>query len=153
MGETKELAIEDCFLSELFQHTDQKGGVFHFMKQSHPLYLGFGEVYFSNVIAGVTKGWKKHKKMTCNLVVPVGHVCFHLYDQRIATTSSGTYIKVNLGKSNYQMLTIAANVWFAFTGGEQDEPNVIANFADIEHNDEEVETRPLSYFSFINNGR
>ena len=32
--------------------------------------------YFSVVNPGVVKGWKLHKKMTCNLIVPIGTIKF-----------------------------------------------------------------------------
>ena len=48
------------------------GDVSHGMKISDPGFAGFGEVYFSNIEPGVVKAWKRHRKMTLNLVVTVG---------------------------------------------------------------------------------
>ena len=40
----------------------------------------FGEVYFSSIKPKSVKAWKLHKKMTLNIVVPVGKVRFALFD-------------------------------------------------------------------------
>ena len=42
----------------------------------------FKESYFSTVNGDVIKPWKKHNKMTLNLVVPLGEIKFVLFDDR-----------------------------------------------------------------------
>ena len=59
-----------------------EGSVLHFMKNSDIEFKNFGEVYFSTVKKDCIKAWKLHKKMTLNLVVPVGRILFHFIDGR-----------------------------------------------------------------------
>ena len=54
----------------------EQGDVLHFMKNSAESFKGFGEVYFSKINTYSIKGWKLHKKMTLNLIVPIGTVKF-----------------------------------------------------------------------------
>ena len=54
-----------------------KGGdVQHYLKSTDPGFLEFGEIYFSRVDFKEVKAWKRHRKMTLNLAVPVGEVKF-----------------------------------------------------------------------------
>jgi dTDP-4-dehydrorhamnose 3,5-epimerase len=54
----------------------EDGSVMHSLKSSEKDFKGFGESYFSTVNNGAIKAWKRHKKMTLNLTVPVGIVRF-----------------------------------------------------------------------------
>ena len=90
------------------------GNVMHAMKESSAGYLGFGEVYFSQVDKGIIKAWKRHKKMTLNLVVPVGKIRFVLFDNRKLT--NGRFQEVIISKDNYCRLTIPPMVWLGFQG-------------------------------------
>ena len=53
-----------------------KGDVLHALKSTESDYQGFGEAYFTTIIKNETKGWKKHQRMTMNLIVPTGSVRF-----------------------------------------------------------------------------
>ena len=56
-----------------------KGNIMKYIQKSDKNYLNFGEVYFSWIKKNNFKGWKFHKKMHMNLVVPVGSVRFVFY--------------------------------------------------------------------------
>ena len=54
-----------------------KGGdIYHILKSNESSFDNFGEAYFSWIDHFYVKGWKRHLKMTCNLVVPIGTVNF-----------------------------------------------------------------------------
>jgi dTDP-4-dehydrorhamnose 3,5-epimerase len=74
--------------------TDERGAVLHMMKNNHRfMEQQFGEIYFSEINPGVTKGWKRHNKMTQRLCVPSGLIKFVMYDDR---EDSPSYRKVDL---------------------------------------------------------
>ncbi|BET12287.1 dTDP-4-dehydrorhamnose 3,5-epimerase [Pandoraea sputorum] len=117
-----------------------KGDVFHGLKATDDTFRGFGEAYFSTVLTGITKGWKRHERMTLNLIVPVGTIEFHLRAGDGKPTES-----VRLGDSNYARLTVPPGVWMAFTGiGES--LNLLLNVADIPHDPTEAVNVPLESF-------
>ena len=58
------------------------GDIMHFLKSSSNGYRKFGEVYFSWINENAIKAWKKHNKMTLNLVVPIGKVKFVFHDNK-----------------------------------------------------------------------
>lgn len=124
-----------------------KGDVFHAMKASDPGFSGFGEAYFSTIRPGDVKGWKKHRRMTLNLVVPVGEIWFVLHDDRAGSTSAGSFFDVSLSSSNYQRLTVPPGVWMGFKGVGT-VLSLLLNLANLEHDPAESENVPLDHIPF-----
>ena len=123
------------------------GNVLHGMKKHDQGYVGFGEAYFSTVNSGAVKGWKRHRRMTLNIVVPVGAVRFVIYDDR---TDSPTYEKcqeVTLSKENYLRLTVPPMLWMAFQG-VSNERSILLNIADICHEPDESDQKKIEDIHF-----
>lgn len=94
-----------------------KGDIFHALKSTDEGYAGFGEAYFSQIESGAVKGWKRHNRMTLNIIVPVGKIRFVVYDDRQGSATNGKFQEVILSpESNYQRLTLAPGLWMAFQG-------------------------------------
>lgn len=97
-----------------------KGDIYHAMKSTDEGYMGFGEAYFSQIEHGKVKGWKRHNRMTLNLIVPFGSVKFVIYDDRKNSITYGQFEEIVLSpESNYKRLTIAPGLWMAFYGEGQ----------------------------------
>ena len=103
----------------------------------------FGEIYFSEVMPNVIKGWKKHKITTQNFVVPVGRIKLVLYDQRQDSGTSEMVFETELGRNNYKMITIPPQIWYGFQGLSND-VSIIANLIDNPHDPEESESLDIS---------
>ena len=128
---------------------DTKGGdVLHAMKMSDHGYSGFGEAYFSTIEPQAIKGWKRHKQMVLNLVVPVGTVRFILFDDRDNQDNVNQFQEVTLSiEDGYSRLTIPPMIWVGFQGlGLQ--TSLVLNLANIEHSPEEVERKELAKIKF-----
>lgn len=138
--------IKDVILTDLKKIPTPKGMVFHGLKASEASFKGFGEAYFSSVGANETKGWKRHTRMTLNLIVIVGEIEFTIYDNRPDSPTSGKIQKVRLSRENYQRLTLPPNVWFAFKGVATPE-NILLDIINEEHRPDEAETLPLETFN------
>ncbi len=94
-----------------------KGDIYHALKSTDEGYTGFGEAYFSQIKHGEAKGWKRHNRMTLNIVVPVGTIKFVIYDDREGSDTYGQFEEIILSpESNYQRLTLAPGLWMAFYG-------------------------------------
>ena len=139
--------IEGVRLTSLMKVSHPKGDVYHAMKKSDNGYAGFGEAYFSTIKRGEIKGWNKHKRMTLNLVVPVGEVIFIIYDGREKSATKGNFFEVILSRSNYQRLTVHPGLWLAFMG-KSNGTNLILNIADMEHDPEEIERFNLDQIDY-----
>lgn len=146
-----ELNIEGCVLSPLKRIPKVGGSILHALKTSDVGYAGFGEVYFSSAGPGVASDWKRHKRMTLNLIVPVGEIKFVLFDQRKDSSTFGNSVEVILGASNYSRLTIPPDIWLAFKGIAKSE-SFLANVANLEHDPLEAERAPLHTFYFDDKG-
>ncbi|HEY4156276.1 MAG TPA: dTDP-4-dehydrorhamnose 3,5-epimerase family protein [Puia sp.] len=134
--------IKEVVLTPLRIIPGDSGEVLHALKQNEISFQGFGEAYFSTVRKHAVKGWKKHRRMLLNLVVPSGVIRFVLYDDRPESKSFQTIQEVVLSKENYQRLTVPPGVWMAFQG-MSDELNILLNIASIPHDPAEADSLPL----------
>jgi dTDP-4-dehydrorhamnose 3,5-epimerase len=139
--------IEGVILTLLKNIFHPSGNILHAMKATDPGYKGFGEAYFSTVNYQAIKGWKKHKIMTLNLVVPVGKIRFVIYDDRNESPTKGIFEEIVLSPENYQRLTIPPHVWLGFQGLEK-ELNLLLNIGDITHDPLEAENLEINTFKY-----
>lgn len=118
---------------------DERGAVMHMLRSDSLVFKHFGEIYFSEVNPGVTKAWKRHKRMTQHFSVPTGKVKFVVYDDRSDSPSCGLFGIYELGRPDaYQLLVIPPMLWYGFQG-RSTSPSVIANCADMPHDPIESE--------------
>lgn len=139
--------ISDVLITPLKIINVDAGNVYHALKASDQGFSEFGEVYFSQILHGKTKAWKRHKKMTLNIVVPIGSIRFVIYDDRPESITKKQYQIVELSIKNYCRLTIPPMVWFGFQGLGKD-INMLLNIASIPHSDEEVEAKSLEEINY-----
>lgn len=132
--------LQPLIITPLRRINNPKGDIFHGIKVSDIGYVSFGEAYFTSIVLGEVKGWKKHCDMTMNIVVPLGMVRFHIHNLAIRKTSS-----YDLGVANYCRLTIPPGYWVAFRGLSEDR-NLILNIASLEHDADEAVNMPLETF-------
>lgn len=134
--------IEGVTLTPLKIIEGEAGNVMHALKQSEPSFAGFGEAYFSTVNFNSVKGWKKHKQMLLNIIVPAGAIRFILYDGRVESITYGQFQELTLSPSAYQRLTVPPGIWMAFKGLSES-LNMLLNIASIPHHPEEADNLPL----------
>ena len=132
--------IAGVLLTPLKRIAGPDGGVLHALKISAPGYSGFGEAYFSEIHQGAVKGWRRHNRVTMNLVVSRGNVLFVVHDE-----SHGIFAEHRIGDENYARLTVPPGLWVAFRG---DGPgtSLVLDIIDVEHDPDEAETRNLAEF-------
>ena len=118
------------------------GSVMHGLKKSDSSFNGFGEVYFSNIKYESIKAWKRHSRMTMNLLVPVGKVKFVFYDE-----DEDIFEEHIIGRKDYFRITVFPKIWFGFKGLDKYE-NLVMNFADLEHDPEEAERKNINFLKY-----
>ncbi len=133
--------MDKVILTPLKQIMHPQGDIFHGMKKSDVGYDGFGEAYFSTIHQGDIKGWKKHIRMTLNLVVVSGEIEFVVYDE-----GSKEFFSIKLSHENYQRLTVKAGAWVAFRGLASN--NMLLNLANLEHDPKEAINIDLSEINY-----
>ena len=140
MGESVDNIIKYIPLKKI---SNPLGDVWHAIKSSDGEYAGFGEAYFSFIEKGKIKGWKKHKKATLNLIVPVGEIKFFAYDEEQEDKHS-KLSSFTLSEENYFRLTVPSGIWLAFKGLK--ERNMLLNVSDYSHDPSEVEAVEIENF-------
>jgi dTDP-4-dehydrorhamnose 3,5-epimerase len=120
---------------------NDNGDILHGLKATDQAYVAFGEAYFSTISFGKKKGWKKHLRMTLNVVVPIGEIEFVLFDERPGVTN-GRFYEVTLSRKNYFRLTVPPGIWMAFHGKAPGE-SMLLNIASIPHDPTEAQSLPI----------
>ena len=72
--------IDGVKIIDLKKITDERGMIFHMLKNTDEHFQKFGEIYFSCGYPGVVKAWHIHKEMTLNNCCIVGMIKLVLYD-------------------------------------------------------------------------
>jgi dTDP-4-dehydrorhamnose 3,5-epimerase len=128
--------IKDVLISDLSVIDVLGGNIMHGIKKSSTGYVDFGEAYFSEIQSNSIKAWKRHKKMTLNIIVPIGKIRFVLFDDR--DVKGKQFQEIIISKENYCRLTVPPMVWLGFQGLSS-KGSMLLNIADIEHDPDEVD--------------
>ena len=138
---TGQSSIDGVLVTGLRQVVDERGAVLHHMRSDAPEFTTFGECYFSEMIPGAVKAWKRHSEQTQHLAVPIGRVRFVIYDDRELSPTNGSLEVVELGRpDHYNRLRIPKDLWYGFTC-LSDKPALIANCTDQPHDPTDTELR------------
>ena len=116
----------------------ENGNVKRGLRSSDNSFEGLGELYFTEVNKNKVKGWKRHTKMTLNLLPVIGDIVLYIKRDLLDTPE-----EVSFGSDDYKLVCIETNVWFAFKGIA--DVNVMANLASIEHDPSEIENSSYCY--------
>ena len=135
--------LNNIVITQLSTFDVDGGRVMHGIKKNDIGYVGLGEVYFSYIDPKAVKAWKKHNRMTLNLVVPLGKVRFVFCDP----LSEGHYRVEDVGEGNYVRLTVPPGIWFGFQGIAL-QPSLVTNIADLQHDSAEVERQAVLSFDY-----
>ena len=130
--------IDGVTVTPLRRIPDERGAVFHMLREDSPLFERFGEIYFSLVYPGIVKGWHVHRRMTLNYAVPVGMIKLVCYDGRDDSPTRGAVQELHIGELNYALVTIPPLVWNGFKG-EGTSAALVANCATVPHDPDEID--------------
>ena len=145
---TQEIGITGVRLQPLAVIPTPGGAVMHMLRPGAALFSdfgeGFGEIYFSEILNGHIKAWKRHTRQTQHFAVPVGQIKIVLYDDREHSPTRGVLRELALGRPNhYSLLRIPVNVWYGFTT-LNDRYALICNCPDIPHDPKESISIPAT---------
>ena len=120
---------------------NKKGDILKGFLKSEDEAIEVNEVYFTEINPSEIKAWKRHKTMTCNLIVLRGKV------KIVIQKKDKSFLTQILSKENYKMITIPPNFWFGFQCLTQ-ETGLLVNISNEEHNDDEVEQADINDLMF-----
>lgn len=147
---TVSTCIEGLTVTPLRQFNDARGSVLQMLRADAADFQTFGECYFSEIVPGALKAWKRHRRQTQNLAAPVGRVRFVVFDARESSPTRGRYDVIEIGRPDtYARLRIPPMVYYGFTCTSE-VPALVANCVDIPH--DPTESDALA-FEELDNGR
>ncbi len=136
--------IDGVIITELRQISDERGAVLHMLRCDAPEFVRFGECYFSEVLPGAIKAWKRHRAQTQHLAVPVGRIRLVIYDDRESSPTRGNLQVLELGRPDaYLRLRIPPGLWYGFACISAT-PALLANCADLPHDPADSELWPAN---------
>lgn len=138
-----EPSLDEILVTPLKQIDTPGGDIFHGIKAMDAGFSGFGEVYFSWINFQAVKAWKQHRRMTMNLIVPVGNVRFAFYQE-----SEDIFRTETIGQDNYCRLTVPPKIWFGFSGVFMPK-SLVTNVANLSHDPHEVLRKDLNDISYL----
>ena len=130
--------IEGVIIKPLKRFPDERGCIFHMLRNDDPIFEQFGEIYFSMVYPGVIKGWHLHKHMTLHYAVLQGMIKLVLFDDREESPSRGQLMELFVGEQNYCLVKIPPLIWNGYKGIAA-KPAIVANCATLPHDPQEME--------------
>jgi len=142
----QEMPIVGLILQSLCTIPTEGGPVLRMLRPDTPLLpdfsQGFGELYFSEVLPGKVKAWKRHRRQTQLFAVPCGLLELVFFDNRPGSATDQVLFHTLLGRpEHYALLRIPPMVWYGFRA-RGDQPALICNFADMPHDPAECERLP-----------
>jgi dTDP-4-dehydrorhamnose 3,5-epimerase len=132
--------IDGVTVTPLRRIPDERGAVFHMLREDTPGFERFGEIYFSMVYPGAIKAWHLHREMTLNYAVPVGMIKLVCFDDRDGSSTRGNLLELHVGDLNYALVTIPPFVWNGFKGAGT-VPALVANCSTVPHRPDEIERK------------
>jgi dTDP-4-dehydrorhamnose 3,5-epimerase len=135
------ITLNEIIITQLARIQTPNGDVLHGMKCTDNGYNDFGEAYFSWIDFNSVKAWKRHTKMTMNIIVPIGNVRFVFFNE-----SEGFRVE-EIGVDNYARMTVPPGIWFGFQGLGINQ-SLLLNISSILHDPTEVERRELHTINF-----
>jgi dTDP-4-dehydrorhamnose 3,5-epimerase len=136
------ISLADISLTALARIPTKGGDVLHGIKLTDQSYSGFGEAYFSWVDMNAIKAWKRHLKMTMNVIVPFGQTRFVF-----RLPGEDVYRVEDIGVERYARITVPPGIWFGFKGLSSPQ-SLVLNVASIAHDPTEVERVSVSEFKY-----
>ena len=122
-----------------------KGNVLKFIDKKNKNFIKFEKVFFSFVNYKSIKAWKMHKKMTLNIVVPIGNVRFVLFEMKKNKVSKIEEVKI--GQNDYRLLTINPKIWYGFIGISKN-PSMIVSLTNMLHDENEMVRENINFFDY-----
>ena len=110
---------------KLLTFNNKKGKVLRAFRKKDNKIGEFGEVYLTWINKNAIKGWKLHKKMHMNLVVPIGLVKFVFYE-------NNKFQEIIIGEKKYYRIYVPNQIYFAFQNLSE-KKSLVINYSNIIH--------------------
>ena len=133
--------MDEISIKNLSIINNKKGDILKGFLKSDNKTINVKEVYFSEINPNQIKAWKKHKKMTSNLIAVKGEI------KIVIQKKDKSFVTEIISKKNYKMISIPPNFWFGFQCIST-EAGMLVNISNEEHDDLESEQLDIEKILF-----
>jgi dTDP-4-dehydrorhamnose 3,5-epimerase len=133
--------MDEISIKNLSIINNKKGDILKGFLKSDNKNINVKEVYFSEINPKQIKAWKKHKKMTSNLIAVKGEI------KIVVQRKDKSFITEIISKKNYKMVSIPPNFWFGFQC-VGDKAGMLVNISNEEHDDLESDQLDIEKILF-----
>jgi dTDP-4-dehydrorhamnose 3,5-epimerase len=129
--------LENIIITKLKKIPDERGAIYHMLRNDDKHFQKFGEIYFSIAYPGVIKGWHEHTKQVQNYCVVEGMIKLVMYDNRKESQSYQKLQELFLGDENYCLVTIPTGIIMGYKciGNKK---SILANCSTLPHDPSEM---------------
>lgn len=129
--------IEGVKINKLNRICDERGSIWHMLRNDADHFEAFGEIYFATIYPGAIKAWHEHTQQTQNYAVISGMIKLVLYDNRQTSKTFKNLMEVFIGDENYQLVTIPPGIVNGYKSITPDRA-IVANCANLPHTPNEM---------------
>ena len=133
--------MDEISIKNLSIINNKKGDILKGFLKSDNKTINVKEVYFSEINPKQIKAWKKHNKMTSNLIAVKGEI------KIVIQKKDKSFVTEIISKKNYKMISIPPNFWFGFQCIST-EAGMLANISNEEHDDLESDQLDIEKILF-----
>ena len=133
--------MDEISIKNLSIINNKKGDILKGFLKSDNKTINVKEVYFSEINPKQIKAWKKHNKMTSNLIAVKGEI------KIVVQKKDKSFVTEIISKKNYKMISIPPNYWFGFQCIST-EAGMLANISNEEHDDlesDQIDTEKILF--------
>ena len=102
--------LDGVVVTKLKKIPDERGVIYHMLRNDDKHFQKFGEIYFSIAYPGVIKGWHEHIKQIQNYCVVDGMIKLVIYDNRKESSTYKRLQELFIGDDNYCLVTIPTGI-------------------------------------------
>ena len=129
--------IKGVVVTKLRKIPDERGAIFHMLRNDDPHFNKFGEIYFSIAYPGIIKGWHEHTRQIQNYAVVDGMIKLVLFDNRKKSKTYKEIQEIYMGDLNYQLVTIPTGIINAYKCISNTK-SILANCSTLPHDPGEM---------------
>tara|TARA_Y100000996_G_scaffold377533_1_gene329657 strand:- start:199 stop:609 length:411 start_codon:yes stop_codon:yes gene_type:complete len=133
--------MDEISIKNLSIIKNKKGDILKGFLKSDNKTINVKEVYFSEINPKQIKAWKKHNKMTSNLIAVKGEI------KIVIQKKDKSFVTEIISKKNYKMISIPPNYWFGFQCIST-EAGMLVNISNEEHDDLESDQLDIEKILF-----
>tara|TARA_S200000501_G_scaffold151000_1_gene142439 strand:+ start:483 stop:893 length:411 start_codon:yes stop_codon:yes gene_type:complete len=133
--------MDEISIKNLSIINNKKGDILKGFLKSDNKTINVKEVYFSEINPKQIKAWKKHNKMTSNLIAVKGEI------KIVIQKKDKSFVTEIISKKNYKMISIPPNFWFGFQCIST-EAGMLVNISNEEHDDLESDQLDIEKILF-----